>query len=180
MRTAAAAVVLVAVLAARGILIAGPSAGLRLEVPFVPQVEQGCGSAAIAMVLLWWQQHGFTPKTGSVDTQTIHRELYRETENGARASDLSRYLEQHGFQSISFSGEWADLTEHLEKGRPLIAAIRPPGQRQLHFVVVSGLSTDLVLLHDPAKGAYRALARKNFEKQWDASQRFTLLALPSP
>jgi predicted double-glycine peptidase len=178
MRTVAAAIILAGFVLAGAATQAQPQAGLRLEVPFVPQVKQGCGSAAIAMVLLWWKQHGYVAKSGADDVGAIHREVYSEKERGTRARDVSRYFERRGFQSFGFTGTWAELAEHLEKGRPLIVAIRPPGQRQMHYVVVSGISADHILLHDPAAGAYRAVSREGFEKQWAASDRFTLLALP--
>jgi predicted double-glycine peptidase len=178
MRSVTAAIILAGFVLVGAANQVQPTAGLRLEVPFVPQVKQGCGSAAIAMVLLWWKQHGFAAKPASVDAATIHREVYEEKEQGTTARDVSRYFEQRGFRSFGFSGTWAELVEHLEKGRPLIAAIRPPGQRQMHYVVVSGIGTDRILLHDPAVGAYRAVSREGFEKQWAASDRFTLLAVP--
>jgi predicted double-glycine peptidase len=178
MRIVAAAIILAGFVLMGAVTQARPEGGLRLELPFVPQVKQGCGSAAIAMVLLWWKQHGFAAKPGAVDAAAIHREVYSEEEQGTKARDVSRYFERRGFRSFGFSGSWAELAEHLKKGRPVIVAIRPPGQRQMHYVVVSGIGADRILLHDPAVGAYRAVSREGFEKQWAASDRFTLLAVP--
>lgn len=180
MRKTAATALLLALLLAGVTSSAQPDAGLRVEVPFVRQVKQGCGSAAIAMVMQWWKRNGHPVKPGADDAAVIHGAVYRANEQGTRARDVARYFERQGFRTFSFSGTWSDLSEHLSKGRPLIVAVRPTGQRQLHYVVVSGAGRDRVLLHDPAEGAYRALSRPAFETQWAASERYTLLALPAP
>ncbi len=157
------------------------AAGLRLDVPFIPQVKEGCGSAAIAMVLEWWKQHAASPgNTATVDVMAIHRAVYSRKAKGTPAAEMERYFQREGFRAYAFRGEWADLAEHLGKGRPLIVALRPQGQRQLHYVVLSGVSETQVLLHDPARIPFRALDRAEFEAQWAASQRWTLLALPRP
>jgi predicted double-glycine peptidase len=156
-------------------------AGLRLDVPFIPQVKEGCGSAAIAMVMAWWKVHGHAATNpDAADVATIHKAVYSPKAKGTSAADMQRYFQRHGFRVYGFPGNWTDLNEHLAKGRPLIVALRPPGQRQLHYVVVSGLSETQVLVHDPALKPYGAISRAEFEEQWTASQHWTLLALPQP
>lgn len=174
---------LVAALASAPLASATPEtgAGLRLDIPFTPQVKEGCGSAAIAMVMGWWKSHGHAPGDASaVDVLAIHKAVYSRKANGTPAVEMERYFRGEGFRVYSFRGEWADLTEHLGKGRPLIVALRPRGQRQLHYVVVSGVSATQVLLHDPATKPYRPLDRAEFEERWAASRYWTLLALPQP
>jgi len=39
-----------------GVVSAAVSAGLWLDVPFVKQEKNGCGSASIAMVMQYWQK----------------------------------------------------------------------------------------------------------------------------
>ncbi len=174
---------LVAALSTAPIALAAPPAGtgLRLDIPFTSQVKEGCGSAAIAMVMGWWKQHGYAPRDASAgDVMAIHKAVYSRKANGTPAAEMERYLQREGFRVYAFRGEWADLSEHVGKGRPLIVALRPQGQRQLHYVVLSGVSAAQVLLHDPAVRPYRALDRAEFEQQWAASQRWALLALPPP
>ena len=80
-----------------------------------------------------------------------------------------------------FAGSWPALNEHVAKGRPLIVAldggVSPP---QLHFVVVCGIdpNEDLVLVNDPAEKKLLSLRRNDFERRWQRSQNWTLLALP--
>ena len=84
---------------------------------------------------------------------------------------MERYFQQHGFRTFAFAGEWKDLKEHLEKGRPLIVALKPGGS-DLHYVVVAGLDWQqgVVLKNDPAErkllkqGPLRL--RKRMESRW--------------
>jgi uncharacterized protein YvpB len=96
---------------------------------------------------------------------------------------MERYFQQHGFSTFSFRGEWKDLQQHLQKGRPLIVAMKPSGaDPSLHYVVVVGIDweQELVLLNDPAQRKLLKKDRSAFEKQWSATGKWTLLVLPSP
>jgi hypothetical protein len=53
---------------------------------------------------------------------------------------MERYFQQNGYLTFAFAGQWSDLKQHLEKGRPLIAALKPGSLVPLHYVVVAGLS----------------------------------------
>jgi ABC-type bacteriocin/lantibiotic exporter with double-glycine peptidase domain len=154
-----------------------------LDVPFVKQDKDGCGAAVIAMVMQYWLKQDGRSLNESSDVTEIKRALYVPGARGIYASGMESYFQQHGFRTFSFSGEWTDLQQHLQKGRPLIVALQPPGPGDpLHYVVVAGLDFEkrLVLLNDPAQ---RKLLKQNwsrFEKQWGATGKWTLLALPQP
>src|SRR6476469_8644150 len=110
--------------------------GLWLDVPFVKQDKNGCGAASIAMVMQYWMlQQGRIPAANS-DAIQIQRALYSGPAHGIYASDLERYLRQQGFRTFAFrGGEWTDLKQQLEKGRPLIVALKPAsGNIALHYV----------------------------------------------
>lgn len=145
--------------------------GVWLEVPFVSQEKNGCGAASIAMVMQYWRH--------DADPQAIQRELYSPKARGIYASDLERYLRQHGFTTFAIKGEWTDLKHHLEKGRPLIVALKS-GSDDLHYVVVTGLDwrEELVLTHDPARRKLLKQHRSDFEKEWKGAGNWTLLTLP--
>ena len=102
---------------------------------------------------------------------------------GIYASAMERYFQQHEFRTFSFRGDWEILEEHLQKGRPLIAALKPSGSNSaLHYVVVVGLDAEqkLVLLNDPARRKLFKQDLSSFEEQWSATGQWTLLALPQP
>src|SRR6266403_1161031 len=52
------------------------SSGVWLEVPYVRQSEDGCGSAAIAMLLQYWSAHGTPVAAGRADVAAIQKLLY--------------------------------------------------------------------------------------------------------
>ncbi len=163
-----------------GMLWAAAASGIWLDVPFVKQVKEGCGAASIAMVMQYWaQQHNHGLQ--SVDAAEIQRTLYSKQGHGIYASDVETYFQQHGFRTFTFKGEIADLKQHLEKGRPLLVALKPsPGNIPLHYVVVTGLDWEnhLVVVNDPAQRKLLKTDQAGFEKEWNAAGKWTLLALP--
>lgn len=169
-------------LCACGALSAAVSPSLWIDVPFVKQEKNACGAASIAMVMQYWLKQQGRSSDG-VDATQIHRSLYVSNANGVYASAMERYFQEHGFRTFSFSGEWDDFRQHLQKGRPLIVALKPSGgDGALHYVVVAGidLEQEILLLNDPARRKLLKQDRSSFEKEWSATGKWTLLALPQP
>jgi predicted double-glycine peptidase len=157
------------------------SKGLFLDVPFVSQPKDGCGAATVSMVMQYWSKQRSQPSNQTSDVKFIQRELAVAGVRGVYASAIEGYFQRHGFRSFSFEGEWKDLEDHLAKGRPLIVAVKPSrSDSQLHYVVVVGLDPieGTLLLNDPARRKLLKQDRAGFEKQWQATGRWTLLALP--
>jgi ABC-type bacteriocin/lantibiotic exporter with double-glycine peptidase domain len=158
-----------------------PPPGVWMDVPFIKQEKDGCGAASIAMVMQYWLKQRGQPVDSSADAVVIQHELFSAKDHGIRAADMERYFQQHGFQTFAFAGKWDHLKQHLEKGRPLIAALKPSAlESSLHYVVVVGVDPEqnLVLLNDAAQRKLLKQERSSFEKQWNAVGRWTLLALP--
>jgi ABC-type bacteriocin/lantibiotic exporter with double-glycine peptidase domain len=166
-----------------GAVLAGQQSGVWLDVPFVRQEKNGCGAASIAMVMQYWQrQHGQPGQIGDAPAagpEEIQRALYSPSAHGIYASSMDRYFRQHGFRTFVFAGDWNGLKEHLEKGRPLIVALKS-GRSSLHYVVVVGLDwqQNVVLKNDPAERKLLKQDRPDFEKEWKAAGNWTLLAVP--
>jgi ABC-type bacteriocin/lantibiotic exporter with double-glycine peptidase domain len=161
-----------------GILPAADLPGAWLDVPFVKQEKDGCGAASIAMVMQYWQaQQGQAPNPAS-DATRIQRTLYSSKAHGIYASDMERYFREQGFRTFTIRGEWEDLQQHLAKGRPLIVALKPAGGGALHYVVVTGVGQEMVMVNDPAQRKLLQQARSAFEREWSAAGKWTLLALP--
>ncbi len=166
-----------------GLVLAAAPPGIWLDVPFVKQEKDGCGAASIAMVMQYWLRQQGQPADGSADAAEIQRALFSRQAHGVYASDLERYFQQRGYRTFAFQGEWTDLKQHLEKGRPLIVALKPAsGNAPLHYVVVTGLEWQqgLVLVNDPAQRKLLKQDRPSFERGWSAAGKWTLLALPQP
>jgi ABC-type bacteriocin/lantibiotic exporter with double-glycine peptidase domain len=171
---------LAAVLCLCGSLVA-ESSGIWLDVPFVQQEKNGCGAAVISMVLQYWQKQQPQRQTSVADASEIQRSVFTRSANGTYASDMQKYFEEHGFRAFAFKGDWEMLRAHLQKGRPLIAALKPlRGETSLHYVVIAGLDEqhNVILLNDPAQKKLLQVERRIFEKQWNAVERWTLLAVP--
>jgi ABC-type bacteriocin/lantibiotic exporter with double-glycine peptidase domain len=153
-----------------------------VDVPYVHQPREGCGAASLSMVMQYWAaQQGHAPSPAS-DVQTIQRQLYDSAAHGIPASSMQSYLRDHGFVVFAVNGRWSDLEAQLQKGRPLIVALRPEGDRELHYVVVDGIdpSRGLVTMNDPALRKLLSQERASFEKDWSATDHWMLLAVPAP
>jgi len=164
-----------------GIVLRAQSPGVWLDVPFIKQEKNGCGAASIAMVMQYWRRQQSQGLNQDADAETIQRALYSEKAHGIHASDMERYFQQHGFRTFAFTGSWDDLQRHLEKGRPLIVALKPmPADSALHYVVVAGLDMNqgVVLVNDAAQRKLLKEDRRGFEREWKAVGNWTLLAVP--
>lgn len=153
-----------------------------IDVPFVRQPREGCGAAAIAMLMQYWAAQSGSAPQGSSEVDTIQQELYSAKDHGILASAMERYLRQNGYSVFTIRGTWSDLESQLRKGRPLIVAVRPQGQRKLHYVIVDGVDPDreLVMMNDPAERKLLTQERAGFERDWKATHNWLLLAVPAP
>jgi ABC-type bacteriocin/lantibiotic exporter with double-glycine peptidase domain len=158
------------------------TAGVWLEVPFIKQTEEGCGSAAIAMLLQYWEAHGTAVAPGRDDAEAIQRELHSRKTHGILASEMQRYLQAAGFRAFTLRGEWNDLREHLMHGRPLIISLQPArAHAPLHYIVATGMDwqREAVFVNDPARGKLLRIERQEFEKEWTGARNWMLLAVPA-
>jgi uncharacterized protein YvpB len=156
-------------------------AGIWLDVPFIKQTVEGCGSASLAMLLQYWSAHGTQTALEREDADAIQKQLYSRKGHGIYASDLERYLRESGFRVFALRGAWSDLRDHLSKGRPLILSIEPGGSHApLHYVVATGIDWqhEGVFVNDPARGKLLRIERAELEKEWQATKNYLLLAVP--
>jgi predicted double-glycine peptidase len=157
------------------------AAGFWLDVPFIGQSADGCGSAAISMVLQYWTAHGATVDSARADAGAIQRSLYSRKARGIFASDMEKYLRESGFSVFALHGTWDDLQRHLQQGRPLIVGLQPGAKKTpLHYVVAVGMDsqTPAIFVHDPARGKLQRIERTEFEKEWQPLGNWTLLTVP--
>ncbi len=157
--------------------VAGRGRGVWLDVPYVRQSPEGCGSACLAMVIRYWDAHVPRQVTAREDEVRIYQRLYSPAAGGIPAVSLKSYLEGQGFRVFVFKGAWGDLEEHISKGRPLIVCVKG---RSAHYVVVTGIDPErsVVLVNDPARRKLLKLKWTDFEKGWERAANWTLLALP--
>ncbi len=163
-----------------GALSATDPSGIWLDVPFVKQMKDGCGAAAIAMVMQYWQQQQGRSGNPTAEAVQIQRALQSDVAHGIYASAMEGYFQRSGYRTIAFRGDWDILQQHLKNGRPLIVALKPGSTLPLHYVVVVGLdpARRLVLLNDPAERKMLKEDGPRFEHEWNAAGGWTLLAVP--
>ena len=162
--------------------------GIWLDVPFVKQERYLCGAACISMVMQYWakseeisESAGIARPKNVPDVNEIGEALYSKEARGIFGKDMQRYFHEHSFQAYTFKAEWADLANHLSKGRPLIVCLKMNGgSSPFHYVVVTGLDQrqSLILINDPAQRKLLKVDRAAFEKAWTLTSNWTLLALP--
>jgi ABC-type bacteriocin/lantibiotic exporter with double-glycine peptidase domain len=158
------------------------SRAVWINVPFVAQPRDGCGAASVAMVMQYWAAQQHQSASASAEVAAIQQQVFSRRKHGATPGALEAYLHQHGFLVFGVQGSWQLLQEQLQKGRPLIVALRPPAQRALHYVVIVGIDPikDQILMNDPEERKLLPEGREEFEKDWSATHQWMLLAVPRP
>lgn len=134
------------------------------------------------MLMQYWAQKQGAPAATDSGMATIQHRLYVASQHGIPAASMQQYLRQHGFLAFAVNGTWSDIDGQLRKGRPLIAAIRPPGQSEFHYVVLDGIDPGrgLIMMNDPAIRKLLTEERTAFEKDWSATHNWLLIAVPAP
>jgi ABC-type bacteriocin/lantibiotic exporter with double-glycine peptidase domain len=161
-------------------ITAQPS-GVWLDVPFVAQTRDGCGSAAISMIMQYWEIQTGQAATHPADPEQIQSALYSRAAGGIPASKMREYFRAANYRVFVFQGSWNDLSHHLQVGRPLIVILKASGPLgPLHYVVVTGIDADrgYVYIHDPAQQKSLRMSREGFESEWNPTHHWTLLAVP--
>ena len=158
----------------------GAEAGFWLDVPFVRQDKNLCGAASVLMLMQYWQKANTAGSSIEVPPFPHIAEALRSSQSkGVFGSQMKAYLASLGYQVFVFKGRWDDIEDHISKGRPLIAALGNRGALD-HFVVVTGWNDpeNVVLVNDPSRRKLLKLDRKDFQKAWEQTACWTLLALP--
>lgn len=167
---------------ATAVAAGSPSATvLWMDVPFVQQTKDGCGSAVIAMVIRYWDRKEGRSAGPTADPEKIQAALFSPKAGGIYASRMRQYLESAGYRTFAFHGRWGDLLDQVRKGRPLIVALGMDGlDGPLHYVVVVGVDSErqYVLVNDPAQQKMLRMSKKGFESEWSRTDHWTLLAVP--
>jgi predicted double-glycine peptidase len=168
-------------IAGAGTVLATDPPAIWIDVPFISQTKEGCGSAAISMVMQYWANQAGEPASPQMDAAKIQELLYSPRQKGIPASAMEKYFQEQGYRAFAFRGEWSDLKRHLQQGRPLIVCLKASGERgPLHYSVVVGLDErrEFVFLNDPAMGKMIRFSREGFQSEWDSAKNWTLLAVP--
>lgn len=153
---------------------------VTLQVPFIRQAREGCGSAAMAMVIEYWRDQMPSLSIRQADADRIQELLHAPEARGIYGSDMQAFLEKTGFHAFRLNATKTDLVQHLSRGRPIIVCLQPERGDPLHYVVVVGFdpATDAFRFNDPARGKLLTEDSKRFMEQWKRTENWALLAVP--
>jgi len=164
-----------------GLALASPQPAVWIDVPYVAQSADGCGSASISMVMQYWAGKLGRSVPRSAGEATIQQALFSTKGGGIPASAMEKYFEDSGYRVLAFEGTWEDLQSQIGKGRPLIVSLRASGlSHSLHYVVVAGIDPEqnYLFVNDPAQQKMLRISREGFESEWLPAHHWTLVAVP--
>jgi predicted double-glycine peptidase len=155
--------------------------GIALDVPHVrQQARAGCGAAALASVMAFYQGSGHAG-------DTLLEQYPAASPDGYTLGELREIARAQGFAGFVVPGDMAFLRSHLERGRPVIVPLQlsrrmvplassVTGARYDHYVVVVGVddARSKVIALDPARGAVE-FDRKVFVAAWEPMNGAALL-----
>lgn len=154
-----------------------PPAGLprrvSLEVPFVPQDDELCGPATLAMLL---RAAGL-----DADLETLTQQVYLPGRAGSLQIEMLAATRRHGALAFTTPPRLDALCAELAAGVPagLLLNLALPAFPRWHYVVLAGYDLDAgsVLLHSGRQGA-QSWPLATLEHTWVRAGAWGLLALP--
>ena len=145
------------------------ASSVAIEVPYLPQTDALCGGAAAAMVFRYWGD-------AHADVQEFASLVDRRA--GGIASDvLAAAVAKRGWRVGRTEGSIGALTARVRDGQPVIVLVPDRGNRY-HYVVVTGVNEDAMIVHDPAWGPSRAIRAPDFERAWRTANFWSLVIMP--
>ena len=145
------------------------ASSLAIDVPYLPQTDALCGGAAAAMVFRYW---GDT----HADVQEFAPLVDRRA--GGIANDvLTDAIRTRGWRAGRIAGSLDALAARVHDGQPVIVLLPDRGDRY-HYVVVTSVVADAIVVHDPAWGPSRTIRAPDFGRAWQAAGFWSLLILP--
>jgi ABC-type bacteriocin/lantibiotic exporter with double-glycine peptidase domain len=151
-------------------LAAGRSQGRYLPgVPFIPQRDNYCGPASLAMVLRYWGD--------TVDQDRIGADLYLPSAKGTLNLELEFYARRRGFRAEGFQGTLRQVKAEIDAGHPVIV-FQDQGIGPLafpHFLVVIGYddTRELIIAHSGVT-ENRLIPYREFLWTWGRGGSWTL------
>jgi len=135
--------------------------------------RDGCGAAALAMVLGHWGR--------PVTPDEIWSASSPPRGQGMRAAALRDFARGQGLQAFLVEGQVDDLEPEVARDRPvLVGVMKRQGRRTYpHYEVVVGINRERQRIRtlDPARGP-RETSLERFTSEWAAAGRLTLVVFP--
>lgn len=133
--------------------------GQVLDVPFVKQMEDLCGPAALSSVFLFYGEN--------IPQEEIAKDIYIKQLKGTLITDMENYAKKKGFKTLLKSSNIEEIKKLIDDGKPVIAlidlgfwTISVP-----HYVVVLGYNHDGIITHTGLEEK-KLIPYREFEKKW--------------
>ena len=134
-----------------------------IAVPFIPQHENLCGPAALAMLATFHGHNG--------SQQEIARDIYLPAIQGALTVELADYARRYGLWTRQYRGSVDDLRQKLAAGVPLLVLGRFGSSYHYFIVLADG---DPLVVHTDRRARHK-IRREDFLRYWNQAGRWTLL-----
>ncbi len=145
---------------------------LVLPVPHITESSDPCSGAAAAMVLRYWGARDAAPADFESTVACTDRGLPPEAFAAAlRARGWKTEVSRHPKSSAK------QLRAEIELGHPVVALLRDLPDAN-HYVVVVASTPDEVIVQDPSAEPYHVIRIRDFDRAWEASGRWMLVATP--
>src|SRR5262245_50085436 len=86
-------------------------------------------------------------------------------------------IRKHGWRADRIQGSIEELRARLENRQPVIVLIADR-RDTYHYVVVTGVGGDRIVVHDPSWGPSRPMDKREFVRVWEATHFWALVILP--
>lgn len=143
---------------------------LSLAVPYLPQTDALCGGAAAAMVFRYWGD-------AHADIEQFAH-LVDKHAGGIAGDVLVRAIEKRGWRANIVAGSIDQLNQQIQSGHPVMILVADRG-RLNHYLVVTGIEPDAVIVHDPAWGPSRRILFADLIRAWRPTNFWSLVIQPS-
>jgi len=142
-------------------------------VPYVAQLPNFCGPAALSSVLSYWGK--------PVSQTVIGSRVYDKKQGATNAADLLMFAREQGFSAYTCLSTMKELKEHLQAGIPILVLQNMSlSDKRGHFRVVIGYSdlTRMIFVRDSNYEEVRSIPYEEFDKTWSAFSRWALVVCP--
>ncbi|HOK54749.1 MAG TPA: C39 family peptidase [Armatimonadota bacterium] len=154
-----------------------PSSGEKLPkrctiqgIPYVEQMKNYCGPAALAMVLNYWGV--------KTDQEAIGKKVYDQSLRATNGADMIIFARDKGCSAYSWNSSLDDLKEKLTDGVPVIVLQDSSvTDRSGHYRVVTGYDDNakVFFIHDPYEPQTKEMPYDLFQSLWQRHGNWSLL-----
>ena len=142
-------------------------------VPYVAQLPNYCGPAALSGVLSFWGK--------PVPQSAIAEQAYDKRRNATHGAELLLYAREQGFGAYTYFSSMAALKAHLRAGLPvIILQDMSASDRRGHFRTVIGYNdrSRTLFVRDSNFEEVRRYSYEEFDRLWTSFGRWALVVCP--